>query len=100
MWTPEELAEKLSAFGHPIRLKILMVLTRGDMYLSEIARNVGVSRALAKVHLKKLTKAGLVDTRVVLMEDEARALRYYKLRDFDIHLTPDVLRKEGERFGL
>ena len=62
------------------------------MYLSEIASQVGVSRALAKVHLKKLQKAGLVESRVVLVEGEARALRYYKLVDFDVRITPTVIR--------
>jgi ArsR family transcriptional regulator len=90
----EELAHKLSALGHPTRLAIIMALTDGEQYLSEVAKRVGVSRALAKVHLKKLRDAGLVETRVVTLEDEARALRYYKLRPFNIHLSPETLKEE------
>jgi len=55
---------------------------------------VGVSRALAKVHLKKLREAGIVETRVVTLKDEAKALRYYKLRPFNIHLSPETLKEE------
>jgi ArsR family transcriptional regulator len=95
----EELAAKLSALGHPTRLSIVKALAEGEQYLSEVAKNVGVSRALAKVHLKKLREAGLVETRVVTLEDEARALRYYKLRDFRIHLSPDEM-KEEKKNGL
>lgn len=95
MWDPEELAEKLSALGHPTRLRILRELTRGEKYLSEIAKGVGISRALAKVHLKKLREAGLVESRVVLLEDEARALRFYRLRDFEIHVSSETLAREG-----
>ena len=90
----EELAAKLRALGHPTRLAIIKTLTLGEQYLSEIAKKVGISRALAKVHLKKLREAGLVDTRVVTLEDEARALRYYKLRDFEIHLSSKDMKEE------
>ena len=90
----EELAKKLSALGHPTRLRIVRKLTEGEQYLSEIAKTVGISRALAKVHLKKLREAGIVETKIVTLEDEARALRYYKLVDFQIHLSPRTLKEE------
>jgi DNA-binding transcriptional ArsR family regulator len=96
----EELAAKLKALGHISRIQILTVLTEGEKYLSNIAQDVGISRALAKVHLKKLREAGLVETRTVLMEDEARALRYYKLMDFHIEISPEELRKRREKHGL
>ena len=90
----EELAAKLKALGHPTRLAIIKALAYGEQYLSEIAKRVGISRALAKVHLMKLREAGLVDTKVVTLEDEARALRYYKLRDFEIHLSSKDLKED------
>ena len=86
-----ELVDKLSALGHIYRLRIVIALTEGEKYLSEIAKEVGISRALANVHLKKLKEAALVKTRVFLMEDEARALRYYELNDFHIELSPEKL---------
>jgi len=89
----EELVEKLSALGHIYRLKIVTALTEEEKYLSEIAKEVGISRALANVHLKKLREAGLVKTRVLLLEDEARALRYYELNDFHIELSPEELKR-------
>ena len=97
----DELAKKLDALGHPLRIRIIATLATKsqEMYLNEIANTVGVSRALAKVHLKKLEKAGLAKTRVALAEGEAKALRYYGLRDFDIHVSPQILRKEVETHG-
>ena len=95
-----ELASKLKALGHISRLQILSSLTEGEKYLSQIAKDVGISRALAKVHLKKLREAGLVETRVVTLEDEARALRYYKLKEFHIEISPEELRKRREMNGL
>jgi ArsR family transcriptional regulator len=90
----EDTAAKLSALGHPTRLKILMELTKGENYLSEIAKNVGISRALAKVHLKKIREAGLVESRILTLEDEARALRFYKLLDFSINISNESLARE------
>jgi predicted transcriptional regulator len=95
-----DLIEKLSALGHEYRLKILTSLTDGEKYLSEIAKEVGISRALAKVHLNKLEKANLVVSRTELLEDEARALRYYKLQDFHIELSPNELRRRKQKDGL
>lgn len=94
-----ELAKTLDALGHPLRLKIVALLAGKEMYLNEIAISLGVSRALAKVHLKKLERADLVKSRVELVEGEAKALRYYTLQDFNIRISPQILRKEVENNG-
>ena len=94
------LSGKLKALAHPVRLKIatLLALEREDMYLNQIANKLEINRALAKIHLKKLERGGIVKSRVVLVEGEARALRYYSLQGFDIHVSPEFLKKEGERY--
>lgn len=91
----EDLANTLDSLGHPLRLKILALMAgeEGEMYLSEIANRLGINRALAKIHLNKLEKAGLVKSRVVLVEGEAKALRYYQLCDFEIRVSPHILRE-------
>ncbi len=93
----EELAKKLDGLAHPIRLKIIYLLAREgrSMYLSEIASRIGISRALAKIHLKKLERAGFVESKIYVLEDEARALRFYSLREFDISISPRKLVEEG-----
>lgn len=91
--SPEELASILDALGHPLRLRIVSVLMEGEMYLSEIAARLGVSRALTKIHLKKLERAGLVESRVVVVEGEAKAHRFYRLKDFDIRVNPEEIRR-------
>lgn len=93
------LAKQLDALGHPLRLKIIATLTAREMYLNEIANTIGVSRALAKIHLKKLERAGIVKSRVVTAQDAAQALRYYTLQPFDIHVSPETLRREVEKNG-
>jgi ArsR family transcriptional regulator len=99
MSTINELAKKLDALGHPLRLRIVATLANGKMYLNEIANKLGVNRALAKVHLKKLEKASIVKSRIVVAEGEAKALRYYELVPFDIHVSPQTLHKEVENSG-
>ena len=69
-----------------------------DMYLNQIAKSLGINRALAKIHLKKLERGGIVKSRVVLVEGEALALRYYELQNFDLHVSPEILKKEGENY--
>ena len=94
-----ELAKTLDALGHPLRLRIVALLAGGEMYLNEIANKLCVNRALAKVHLKKLERAGIVKSRIELAQGEAKALRYYKLQQFEIHVSPQILRKEVENSG-
>ena len=95
----DELARTLDALGHPLRLKIIALLADGELYLNEIANKLCINRALAKVHLKKLERAGIVVSRIELVEGEAKALRYYKLQMFDIHVSPQILKKEVENNG-
>ena len=91
----EETARKLKALAHPLRLRIVGLLAEEgeDMYLNEIANRLGISRALAKIHLNKLESAVIVKSRVVLVEGVARALRYYHLQDFDVHVSPEILKE-------
>ena len=94
----EQLSGKMKALAHPVRLKIvtLLAMENGDMYLNQIANKLDINRALAKIHLNKLERGSIVKSRVVLVEGEARALRYYKLQNFDIHVSPEILKKEGK----
>ena len=88
----EDLARIMDALGHPIRLRIIALLRlHGSLYLADIAKRLGISRALAKVHLNKLQKAGLVASRVELVPGEAKALRYYQLVDFKLTVDPNYI---------
>jgi len=64
-----------------LRLRIVALLwSHGELYLAEIASILGVSRALAKIHLKKLEAAGIVESRIVVEEERAVARRFYRLK--------------------
>ena len=89
------MARELDALGHPLRLRIIAMLRRhGEMHLALLASKLGVSRALVKVHMRKLEQAGLVRSRVVLVPGQAKALRMYELIDFRITVDPDLIARE------
>jgi len=90
----EEIAKLLNGLGHPLRLRIVALLAEEGrpMYLNEIARSLGVSRGLAKIHLKKLERAGLVKSRLVIDEERGKALRFYELQPFELYVTPESIR--------
>ena len=81
------LLEALSALANPHRLQIITALVNKTNYVSQLAREIGISRPLLIMHLNKLEDAGLVKSRLEL-SGEGKAMRYYEVMDFDIHLTP------------
>ncbi len=97
----EEVAHLLQALAHPLRLRIVALLAvHGELYLAEIAEKLGVSRALAKIHLKKLEQAGLVESVVRLEQGKAQARRYYHLTwSTRICLSPEEVVDLVEKAG-
>jgi len=88
--TGDELVEMLAALANPLRLRIVAKLASGRDYVSHLAREIGVSRPLLHMHLQKLEAAGLVVGSLELSED-GKAMKYYQVTDFDLHLTASVL---------
>ena len=82
----DELLGVLAALANPIRLRILAQLADGRDYVSHLAREIGVSRPLLHMHLQRLEAVGLVVGTLELSED-GKALRYYDVTHFDVHLT-------------
>ena len=88
--TATELLALLGAVGHAQRLRVLVALQEGRVHVSELARRLGLSRPLLYMHLDRLEKAGLVSGELEL-SDEGRAMKYFQLVPFDLHLTIDVI---------
>ncbi len=87
-----DLLEALAALANPHRLQIITALVNQTNYVSQLAREIGISRTLLIMHLKKLEDAGLVKSRLELSGD-GKAMRYYEVVTFDIHLTPEFISK-------
>jgi predicted transcriptional regulator len=81
----------LAALANPHRLRIMAALTaNGRNYVSQLAREVGISRPLLHLHLQKLEQAGLVASHLELSRD-GKALNYFEVVDFNIPLTPPTI---------
>lgn len=87
-----DLLEALSALANPHRLQIITALVNETNYVSQLAREIGISRPLLIMHLKKLEDAGLVRSKLELSGD-GKAMRYYQVTDFNIQLTPEFISK-------
>ena len=79
----------LSALANPHRLRIVAALAGGRDYVSRLARELEISRPLLHMHLRKLEAAGLVRGTLELSEEEGKAMKYYEVEPFVLHLTPD-----------
>ncbi len=81
----------LSALANPHRLRIVAVLaTKGRHYVSQLAREIGISRPLLHLHLQKLEAAGLVTSRLELSPD-GKALNFFETAPFAVALTPAAI---------
>lgn len=81
----------LAALSNPHRLRIVAALSnRGRNYVSQLARELGISRPLLHLHLQKLEAAGIVTSTLELSAD-GKALNYIELADFSVVLNPAVI---------
>ncbi|MGW3011249.1 ArsR/SmtB family transcription factor [Streptomyces sp. NPDC001219] len=94
--TSEELLAFLAAVGHAQRLRVILELAEGRMYVSELARRLKMSRPLLYMHLERLEKAGLVAGHLELSQ-EGKALKYFELAPFDLRLNLDTILQAAEQ---
>ena len=87
----DQLLAKLAALSSAHRLRIVAALaTGGRNYVSQMARDLGLSRPLLHLHLQKLEEAGLVTSQLELSAD-GKALNYFEVADFLIELSPAAI---------
>jgi DNA-binding transcriptional ArsR family regulator len=88
--TGDELTRTLAALSNPHRLRIVATLAGGSVHVSQLARQVGLSRPLVHMHLQRLEAAGLVSGRLEL-SDDGKAMKFFEVTPFGIHLTPELV---------
>src|SRR5207302_4698357 len=92
----DQLLTMLSALDNPHRLRIIAALTSGGRnYVSQLAREVGISRPLLHLHLQKLEEAGLVTSKLELSAD-GKALNYFEVADFAFELSPQAIARAAK----
>jgi predicted transcriptional regulator len=88
--TGDELVLVLATLANPHRLRVVASLAKHRNYVSALARELGISRALLQVHLKKLELAGLVTATLEFSED-GKSMKFYEVNQFAVSLTPAVI---------
>ena len=92
----DQLLTVLAALANPHRLRVITALARGGRnYVSQLAREIGISRPLLHLHLQKLEEAGLVSSRVEISSD-GKALNYFEVCDFVFSLTPAAIAEAAQ----
>jgi predicted transcriptional regulator len=76
--------------ANPHRLRVLGILVEGRKYVSQLARELQISRPLLQLHLRKLEEAGLVASELELSED-GKSLKFYDVAPFSWNLTPNLI---------
>jgi predicted transcriptional regulator len=92
----DRLLTMLAALANPHRLRIIAALASGGRnYVSQLARELGISRPLLHLHLQRLQEAGLVGSKLELSQD-GKALNYFEVRSFDLEITPTVIARAAQ----
>jgi DNA-binding transcriptional ArsR family regulator len=67
---------RLRVLAHPLRLRILSLLTASPLSAMELSRELGVSQALASYHLRQLHAAGVTELAEIRPRRGGRERRY------------------------
>lgn len=86
----DTLVARLAAVANPLRLRILAALARESTHVSELARRLGISRALLYMHIKRLEEAGFVAGRLELSSD-GKALKFFQAVPFQVVVDLDTI---------
>lgn len=86
----DELLEVLATLSNPHRLRVVAALAHRRNYVSQLARELGISRPLLQAHLRKLQAAGLVTAHLELSE-EGKAMKFYEVNQFSVTLSPQAV---------
>jgi DNA-binding transcriptional ArsR family regulator len=57
----DEAVRRLRASAHPVRLRIMSLLTGAEQSAAEVARELGITQANASYHLRQLADVGLIE---------------------------------------
>jgi ArsR family transcriptional regulator len=91
--TLQQIVDIGEAVSHPLRLKLLYLLAERERYVYELAKDLNLSRQVVNLHLKRLEKAGFVESDLRLEDDDMRAKKYFKLKEFDVSLSIEDIKK-------
>lgn len=86
----DEYLKLFDALSNPIRLRILGILFHDRQYVSELARQLNISRPLLYMHLRKLEEAGLVEGSAEI-SPSGKANKFFQCTDFHVELDMEMI---------
>ena len=95
----DDLVRILSALGNVQRLRIMAALVPGRNYVSQLARDLQISRPLLHLHLQRLEAAGLITGSLELSPD-GKAMKFYEVAQFTIELSPATIVEASATLNL
>jgi predicted transcriptional regulator len=95
----DALLQMLATLANPHRIRVVAALAQERNYVSRLARELGISRALLQVHLRKLEAAGLVTASIEVSAD-GKAMKFYDVAPFALLLTPEAIRVAAQTLNL
>ena len=96
--TGDKLLQVLATLANPHRLRVVAALAEERNYVSQLARELDISRALLQVHLRKLVAAGLVSATIEVSQD-GKAMKFYEVTPFAVQLTPKTIMAAARTLG-
>ena len=97
--TGDQLVRMLNALGNAQRLRIVAALVPGRNYVSQLARDLQMSRPLLHLHLQRLEAAGLLIGHLEL-SDDGKAMKFYEVAPFSIELNPTTIANASQSLTL
>ncbi|MEW6182385.1 MAG: winged helix-turn-helix domain-containing protein [Bacillota bacterium] len=94
-----DLIKILGALANPYRIKIIALLTGRRIHVSQLAREVMISRPLLYMHLKRLENAGLVAGKMEL-SDDGKAMNYYEVTPFTLRISPESIAEAANTLAI
>ncbi len=88
----EQIVHIGEALAHPVRIQLLYMLSERERYIYELAKDLNLSRQVVDLHLKRLEKAGFVESDLRLEENDMRAKKFFRLKEFDVKLCKEDLK--------
>src|SRR6266851_345100 len=91
--TGDALLRVLSTLASPHRLQVVAALAEQRNYVSRLARELGISRALLQVHLRRLVSAAIE------VSEDGKAMKFYEVTPFTLQLTPKTIMIAARSLG-
>jgi ArsR family transcriptional regulator, zinc-responsive transcriptional repressor len=98
-YSGDDMVRIMAALSNPHRMRVVATLVDGTNYVSQLARELEISRPLLQVHLRRLEAAGLV-TSELRISDEGKAMKFYTVEPFALQLSPETIARGARSLSL